>query len=60
MARKVTRISAEHAVKLIDLIRAQARRTDSEHVKKILLTAGIRIADLALANHTPRRSRAAA
>jgi hypothetical protein len=60
MARKVTRITVDHAIQLIDLIREQVRQTRSEPMKKILLTAGIRIADLALAGEAVPRSKAAA
>jgi hypothetical protein len=41
-------ISVPAALRLVDLIQEQVRQTDSELVKKILLRAGIKIADLAL------------
>lgn len=54
-------ISVPAALQLVDLIQEQVRMTESELVKKILLRAGIKIADLALAGEPSARklSRAA-
>jgi hypothetical protein len=52
-------ISPQSAVKLIDLIEQQARLADSEHVKRVLLQAGLKIAELALRGETAKRARAA-
>jgi hypothetical protein len=60
MARKVAPITVERALQLIDLIREQVKTAENDQVKKILLTAGIRLADLALAEATARRIKAAA
>jgi hypothetical protein len=60
MARKVAPITVERALQLIDLIREQVKTAENNQVKKILLTAGIRLADLALAEATARRIKAAA
>ena len=53
--KKPQSISVESALRLVDLIRGEARRTESELAKKILLRAGIKIADLALAGETGAR-----
>lgn len=45
---KSIKISIAAALKLVDMIQDQARQTDNELVKKILLRAGIKIADLAI------------
>jgi hypothetical protein len=53
---KAIQISVPSALKLIDVIQAQVRATDSEETKKILLRAAIKIADLALSRGAnPRR-----
>lgn len=58
---KHIQISVADALRLVDLIQEQAKLCDSEMVKKILLRAGIKIADLALEGETAakRMSRAA-
>jgi hypothetical protein len=58
---KSPEISAEAALRLVDLIQEQVRMTESVLAKKILLHAGIKIADLGLgAEITSRRIRRAA
>lgn len=56
---KSVHISAPAALRLVDLILEQAKLTDSELVKKILLRAGIKIADLALRQEPAAKRRAA-
>ena len=43
------------ALRLVDLILEQAKQADSDLVKKILLRAGIKIADLALESDAATR-----
>ncbi len=58
---KANLISAEAALRLVDLIQNQVRMTECDLAKKILLRAGIKIADLALnADSAVRRTRRAA
>lgn len=59
--KKSIQISSPAALQLVDLIQEQVRLTESDMVKKILLRAGIKIADLALTSEpaTRRLSRAA-
>jgi|GEM_PF-6972551 len=52
---KPIRISVPAALQLIDLISEQARQSENDSVKKILLRAGIKIADIALEGETPSR-----
>lgn len=52
---KPLRFTAPAALRLVDLILEQAKLADSEMVKKILLRAGIKIADLALEEEAPAR-----
>jgi len=52
---KHPQISASAALRLVDLIQEQAKLTECESAKKILLRAGIKIADLALRGETPAR-----
>lgn len=53
--KKSIQISVPAALQLVDLIQEQVRITESELVKKILLRAGIKIADLALESEAPAR-----
>lgn len=59
--KKSIQITVPAALKLVDLIQDQVRQTESEMVKRILLRAGIKIADLAIDSEKPARrmSRAA-
>lgn len=50
-----TRISVPSALKLIELIHAMVRATTAETEQKILLRAGIKLADLALDGETKSR-----
>lgn len=61
ISEKRVQISVADALRLVDLIQEQAKLCDGEMVKKILLRAGIKIADLALEGQTTakRMSRAA-
>lgn len=56
---KSIHISVPAALRLVDLILDQAKLADSELVKKILLRAGIKIADLALQQEPAAKRKAA-
>lgn len=56
---KSIQISAPAALRLVDLILEQAKLADSDLVKKILLRAGIKIADLALQTEPAAKRKAA-
>ncbi|MFO0916861.1 MAG: hypothetical protein U0872_00905 [Planctomycetaceae bacterium] len=58
---KSVQISPQAALRLVDLIQSQVRLTECEIAQKILLRAGIKIADLALNDDSvARRTKRAA
>jgi hypothetical protein len=54
-------ISVNDALRLVDMIQKQVQQAESEQLKKILLQAGVKIADLAIAaESSSKRLKAAA
>lgn len=58
--RAADMISPQEAMKLIDLLQEQARRSPNDRIRQILLTAGCQIADLVLESESPSEAAAAA
>jgi hypothetical protein len=57
---KVAEITVDSALRLVEVIREEARLAESEDVKRALLQTGIRIADLVIVREQQGRKRSKA